>query len=264
MRLCNAGVPRAAAAYMPTWRRDLTNTFILAATITVLFAVIIFFGSLRQQLVPSVSGYEDDEISFNASAPISKGGFLSRLDAQQRRQLVSQVHYVSEIIRSTVPNHAEANRLAYVIVAEALKGKVDPLFVAAVIKSESTFKKNARSYAGAMGLMQIMPDTGRYVSKRMNYAWIGADKLNDPVYNIKLGVSYLKYLEEMYAGNKEFMLIAYNWGPANLSDALKNRSNVPSSTKKYARTIIGDHARWKLDYAQRMPEFQYFDLSNVG
>ena len=264
LQFCNAGLPRAAFATLPAWRRDPSTSFILAASITVIFSIIILAGSLRQAMLPKVAGLEDEELSFSVSAPTSKDGLLSQLNTQQRRQLIGQVHYVAEIIRSTVPNHREANSLAYTIVAEAADARVDPLFVAAVIKSESAFNKIARSYVGALGLMQIMPDTGRYVAKMNNFGWGGVEQLKDPVYNIKLGVAYLKYLSSMYDGNKEFMLIAYNWGPANLSDALKNGSYIPGSTKKYARTIIGNHARWKHDYAQRMPEFQYLSLDHIG
>ncbi|MBN8547724.1 MAG: lytic transglycosylase domain-containing protein [Deltaproteobacteria bacterium] len=264
LRFCNAGMPRSAFTATPAWRRDPSTSFILVASITVIFTVIILVGSLRQSMLPRVTGFEEDEISFSISAPTSKDGFLSRMNTQQRRQLIGQVHYVSELIRNTVPNHREANNLAYAIVAEALNARVDPLFVAAVIKSESTFNKVARSYAGALGLMQLMPDTARYVSKMNSFGWTGTEQLKDPVYNIKLGVAYLKYLSAMYDGNKELMLIAYNWGPANLSEALKNGFSIPGSTKKYASTIIGNHARWKQEYAQRMPEFQYLSLDNVG
>lgn len=263
MQLCNAG-PRVAFGSMPASRRDFSSTFILAATITVIFSVIILAGSFRQTMLPRVETLEDDVLSFTGSAPISKDGFISQMSIQQRRQLLGQVHYVSELIRSAAPNHREANDLAYTIVAEASDARIDPLFVAAVIKSESTFNKTARSYAGALGLMQLMPDTARYVSKMNSWGWTGTEQLKNPSYNIKLGISYLKYLHGMYNGNKELMLSAYNWGPANVSDAMKNGTAIPGSVREYARKIIGNHARWKLDYTQRLPEFQYLSLGNVG
>lgn len=264
VRICNAGVPRAAARSMSVWRRDLSTSFILAASISVLFTIIIVVGSLRQAFLPKISTFEEEDAGYSFSAPLDKESFLARLNTQQQRTVAAKVHYVSEIIRSTVPKNTEVNRLAYAIVAEALQARVDPLFVAAVIKSESTFNKNARSYVGATGLMQLMPETARFISKDVTSGWRGYSQLTDPVYNIRLGIAYLKSLQRMYDGNKELMLIAYNWGPANLNEALKNRLSVPQSTKKYARTIIGDHARWKLEYAQRMNEFQYFDVSAIG
>lgn len=263
LQLCNAGIPRVAFGSMPTGR-NFSTSFILAASISVLFTIIILAGSLRQAMLPKITTYEDEDLSFSSSTPSSKDGFLSQMSLQQRRQLIGQVHYVSELIRASAPNQREVNHLAYTIVAEAADARMDPLFVASVIKSESTFNKTARSYAGALGLMQLMPDTARFVSKMNSWGWFGTEQLKDPSYNIKLGVSYLKYLHAMYNGNKELMLIAYNWGPANLSDALKNGSSIPGSTKKYAHTIIGNHARWKQEYAQRMPEFQYLSLGNVG
>jgi soluble lytic murein transglycosylase len=257
-------MPRAAASCLPTWRRDLSTSFILAASISLVFTIAIVVGSLRQSLLPSIASHSDDSSYFSAGVPVGKESLLARLSMQQRREVAGQVHYVAEIIRSVVPKHQEAHRLAYAIVAEAAEARFDPIFVAAVIKSESTFKKTARSYAGAVGLMQLMPDTARYISKVANIEWLGFSQLNDPSYNIRLGISYLQYLHRLFDGNRELVLIAYNWGPANLSDALKNGSHIPSSTKKYARTIISDHARWKQEYAVRMPEFQYFNLTNVG
>ncbi len=261
VRLANAGIPRAVSAYHPFWRRDLSSSFMLAASIIMVFSIVVVAGTFRQALLPRIESISPDEFAFNASNPVGKDSLMSRLNAQQQRQLAGQVHYVSEIIRTIAPNHEEANRIAYVIVAEGLKAGVDPIFLAAVIKSESTFNKTARSYAGAMGLMQLMPDTARYVTKVHD---LGPGKLTDPSYNIRLGANYLKYLHKMFGGNRELMLIAYNWGPANLNDALRSRSAIPSGPRKYARTIIGDHARWKQEYAQRMPEFQYLSLSSVG
>lgn len=265
VRLCNAGVPRAAASCLPLWRRDLSTSFIFISTICLVFAVVILAGSFRRALLPRVESVVYDDISFSASLPLGKDSLMSRMNAQQKRQLAGQVHYVTEIIRSIVPNHREANKLAYAIVAEGMRASVDPIFIAAVIKSESTFNKAARSYAGALGLMQLMPDTARYVTKLNDFQWHGLSKLtSDPSYNIKLGATYLKYLHNMYGGNRELMLIAYNWGPSNLSYALRNGQSIPSGPKKYARTIISDHARWKQEYAQRLPEFQYLSLANFG
>ena len=158
----------------------------------------------------------------------------------------------------------ERESLAVMIVDESLSAGYDPLFVAAVIKAESTFNNTATSHRGAQGLMQIMPTTGRYISERSQLTWLGAHQLHEPAYNIRLGIAYLKYLEDNFDFDREGMLIAYNWGPTNLSGALKRGSAVPSSSRRYARTILGTHEKWRRDFSTRMARVVDGAVSNVG
>jgi len=157
-----------------------------------------------------------------------------------------QVIYIADLIKGRTGG-IDPLDLAMTIVIESRRSHIDPLFVAAVIKSESSFRTHARSYAGAVGLMQLLPGTGRYISQKKNLGWHGSSRLTDPEYNLRLGVAYLKYLHEQFRGNLEHTLIAYNWGPAKLNDALSRRGHIPSSTVKYARTIISNHKKWKRD-----------------
>jgi hypothetical protein len=154
--------------------------------------------------------------------------------------------------------------LASLIVEESLAAGYDPLFVAAVIKAESTFNNTATSHRGAQGLMQIMPTTGRYISERARLTWLGAHQLNDPAYNVRVGIAYLKYLENNFDFDREGMLIAYNWGPSNLSGALRRGSGVPDSSRRYARTILGTHEKWRRDFSSRMAKLSETSDSNVG
>ena len=94
-----------------------------------------------------------------------------------------------------------------IIYREAKKNNVRPELVAAVVQAESRFKPTARSGAGAMGLMQLVPRTGK---------WMGAKNLNDPVQNIQAGTKYLKYLSERFDGNETKIIAAYNAGEGNV------------------------------------------------
>ena len=188
----------------------------------------------------------------------NKDDFIRHLDAQRAREVAAQSSYVADIIRRTSSlSNQDARRLAEEIVFESRNANLDPLFVAAVIKTESTFKRQAVSSVGATGLMQLMPDTGRYVSERLALDWNEINSLTDPVSNIKLGVAYLKELQESFSGNTERALIAYNWGPANLNRALKEGSQIPESTVKYARNVMRDHKKWQEEFAERAAEFWY-------
>lgn len=94
-----------------------------------------------------------------------------------------------------------------IIYKEAQKNNVRPELVAAMIQQESRFKPTARSGAGALGLMQIVPRTGK---------WMGAKNLMNPSENIQAGTKYLKYLNERFDGNETKVIAAYNAGEGNV------------------------------------------------
>lgn len=96
------------------------------------------------------------------------------------------------------------DRLDALIERSAAAHKVRPDLVRAVIQTESAFDPRARSVKGAMGLMQLMPDTATHY---------GVSDPYDPEENIRGGVSYLRDLLVKYKGNEELALAAYNAGP---------------------------------------------------
>ncbi len=148
---------------------------------------------------------------------------------------------VYAIIKKHSPKHQAPGQLAHAIVNESIRQGVDPLFVAAVIKSESAFNPRARSHKGAQGLMQIMPATGAWLARQQN---IPHGRLSDPGHNLRLGISYLKYLEENFKGDRIFALVAYNWGPGHLDSASGGRRRIPRECMTYALKIINDYKRW--------------------
>lgn len=94
-----------------------------------------------------------------------------------------------------------------VIFSEAKKNNLSPELLAAVVHTESKFNPAARSRVGAVGLMQLVPRTGR---------WMGASNLLDPVQNIGAGAKYLKYLSDRFPGDQQKVVAAYNAGPGNV------------------------------------------------
>ena len=77
---------------------------------------------------------------------------------------------------------------------------VDPYLVAAVIKHESKFRPNAKSTGGALGMMQLMPQTAEWIARQMDEPFT-EDYLYDPALNIRYGVWYLAELEQEFGGN---------------------------------------------------------------
>jgi len=94
-----------------------------------------------------------------------------------------------------------------IIYSEARKNDLPPELVAAVVNAESKFRPAARSQRGAVGLMQLVPRTGR---------WMGANNLNDPAQNIMAGAKYLKYLSDRFDGDQRKVIAAYNAGEGNV------------------------------------------------
>lgn len=104
---------------------------------------------------------------------------------------------------------------------------IDPSLVKAVMKAESNFNPYAVSHKGAQGLMQLMPDTAKLMR---------IDNPFDPDENIKGGTKYLKLLEEIFEGNLELMLAAYNAGP---SKVMEHNMNVPpiEETRNFIKRV---------------------------
>ena len=101
------------------------------------------------------------------------------------------------------------------IVTYADRNHIDPFLVAAVIKNESGFKPGAVSQAGAVGMMQIMPETGEWIAGQMGLSSYRTGHLYDPELNIRMGCWYLSELHYEFRGNMVLQMLAYNAGRGN-------------------------------------------------
>lgn len=103
-----------------------------------------------------------------------------------------------------------------VIERHARKNGLDPLLVAALIRQESQFDPEAVSGAGAIGLMQVMPPTGRQLGRKLRLGTVTARSLRRPAINVAIGTYYLARLLDEHRGRVEAALAAYNAGPARV------------------------------------------------
>ncbi|MFB2893540.1 transglycosylase SLT domain-containing protein [Aerosakkonemataceae cyanobacterium BLCC-F50] len=94
------------------------------------------------------------------------------------------------------------------------KHQLNPLLVTALMRQESRFETDIRSIAGAVGLMQIMPDTGKWVAQQISVKDYNLENPND---NIRLGTWYLDHTHETYNNNSLLAVASYNAGPGNVS-----------------------------------------------
>ena len=145
-------------------------------------------------------------------------------------------------VRHTALPERERRRLARVIVEEARAHDLDPDLVMAVIEVESAGYHLAESHVGALGLMQLLPPTGKEMAERVGIDWKGPDTLFDPVINVRLGTAYLRELADKYEGNVNTALAAYNWGPGRIDRRLARGASVPKLYVEQVRRAADRYA----------------------
>lgn len=133
--------------------------------------------------------------------------------------------------------------------------KLDPALIHAVIRQESRFDLNAKSYSGALGLMQLMPKTAEYIAQKNNYdIRLTTAKLKLPETNMQIGQDYLHYLlnGKYVNGDMVDVLVAYNAGPGNLlkwkrrmgghDDPLLFIESIPvKETRDYVEHVLSNY-----------------------
>ena len=124
-------------------------------------------------------------------------------------------------VNSTKPPWYERLRypLAYeqIVRGHARHYRLDPALLAAVIYAESKFHANARSSSGAIGLMQLLPDTAKGIAVHTGGTAFRVSDLTNPELNVRYGAWYLRHLIEKY-GDERTALAAYNAGQQNVDD----------------------------------------------
>ena len=122
------------------------------------------------------------------------------------------------------------------ILIESKKYGYDPLFLTALIITESSFYNWAKSNRGARGLMQLRPDTAVVLASETSLKWKGTRTLFDPEKNIALGAYYLNKMVSRF-GDLALALEAYNHGPSRLSRYLR-KGYQP---KRYSRKVLKNY-----------------------
>lgn len=142
------------------------------------------------------------------------------------------------------------------------KNKIDPFLIAAIIKNESGFDQKAVSAAGAVGLMQIMPETGRWIAEQMGIDGYTDDALYLSRTNIRMGCWYVGELEHEFKENLTLIMIAYNagrgqtkqWMQENNWDYNFNRiEEIPfPDTRVYVNKVLQDRDKYYLYYKDKI------------
>lgn len=138
----------------------------------------------------------------------------------------------------------EVGKLTDVIYAESKKYQYDPMFVLAIILTESSFKKGQTSNMGAQGLMQVVPFVGKDLAQRSGVDWQGSQTLFEPEVNIKLGTLHL-FEQILEFGDLNKALVAYNLGETRLRGILKRNTPIP---QKYINKVMENYKMLKEKY----------------
>lgn len=143
------------------------------------------------------------------------------------------------------------------IFTNAQEAGIDPYLVMAVIRVESKFRPQAQSVKGAKGLMQLMPETARWVKGQMGEDF-DEEQLFDVHYNTRIGCWYLASLIKGFDGQLHIALAAYNGGPNNVRQWLKediwsgnpeHLSDIPfAETREFVGKVMNDYDTYRQIY----------------
>lgn len=149
---------------------------------------------------------------------------VSNPDWQIEVALESMIHAFASLTSLDVE---EADKIVRLAEAEARQYGIDPFRILAFIVAESWGNPRARSWAGARGLMQIMPATGRVIAREREEEWGGIKSLYNMEINISYGVWYYHHLLKVFQDNEMAAIAAYNWGPQHIKWRMKKGRQLP-------------------------------------
>lgn len=149
-------------------------------------------------------------------------------------------------VKNRLPGtHADqAGALTRTILHESRAYGFDPVFVLAIIETESQWNPNAIGSVGEIGLMQIRPETAEWISDKLQMPWIGPESLKNPVVNVRIGIAYVAWLRQQMGRNSVKYVSAYNMGPKAVRRMIaaklrpkEYRERVLSNYEEFYRTV---------------------------
>jgi len=177
----------------------------------------------------SISHWHDEVYE---SSELERKSFVQAYDEQVRNRILKVIS-----LYKTGLQEDNIGRVSDSIIGESRKYGYDPLFLTALIITESSFYNWARSNRGALGLMQIRPRTGRALANEVEIGWEGTPTLYQPEANIAMGAYYLNKLVRRF-GDLALALEAYNRGPTQVA---RNLRNGQQRSKRYSQRVFKNY-----------------------
>ena len=140
----------------------------------------------------------------------------------------------------------------HIVTGHAENYDLDPALLAAVIYRESKFDAQARSSSGAIGLMQLLPDTAKGIALHTGGTQFEVSDLLDPEINVRYGAFYLRRLLNKY-GDVRLALAAYNAGQANVDEwRAENKGIAFPETRQYVDEVLAARDIYAKTYADEL------------
>lgn len=237
------------AAHDLLLRNKFANAMVTADEVKYLKGFALDKLNRKTEAITAYSSIKDSISSYYGGLASEKLRVLNAGNQIQRTSSVSAnltreypVMYRAELLRS----------------AKSLK--IDPRFVLAIMKQESSFRANAKSPAAARGLLQLVFDTALKYNKKAGYANLNPDDLYQPSVNIAIGMVYIADLKDEFGGLYEAIAASYNGGEDNAVRWL-NRSKPKDAgiftaevgfaeTKNYVYKVMGNYRVYRELYTE--------------
>ncbi len=191
-----------------------------------------------------------------ASLPVSATSYYSGLAADKTRT-ESGVRLISQVSPTSFPIKFREE-----VLAAAKPRKIDPRFVLAIMKQESSFRPAVKSPSAARGLLQLVIDTAMKYNKKAGYPTLQPDDLYDPRTNIAIGCEYIADLKQQFGGLYEAIAASYNGGEDNAQRWLdRSRPKEPgifasevgfAETKNYVFKVMNNYRAYKALYDENL------------
>jgi hypothetical protein len=172
------------------------------------------------------------------------------VEAAVERPRLEYVHPDQQIIDAVLTRRAPGlgltlrQQLGHAIAEEATRAGYDPLLILAIIDVESDFQEEAVSNKGARGLMQIQPTTLHFVAQKHGLKLSREEVASDQALNVRLGIRYLRDLQDRFGGDLDLALMAYNGGPTKIRAALKEKGGL-EPFRRYPQLVRRDFRRFR-------------------
>lgn len=166
----------------------------------------------------------EDQIVRISHAKELLGRYYKGSSVQSAEKIDDLPMAIREHIKRLLPKKfkSQAKLIADTIIDQANAHELDPVFVMAVIQTESGFRPHAKGSHGEIGLMQLKPDTAEWIAKSNHLKWTGPATLKNPVDNIIIGVAYISQLRGKLDRQAAKYVSAYNMGLSKMRRLAKN------------------------------------------
>ena len=194
---------------------------------------------------------------------------VSRMSAAQKRVAARLAHnwqwHFTAIVTTAKARHFSDLDLRFPLLyqrevnRESKRQRLNPSLVYGVMRRESAFREAAVSPAGALGLMQLMPDTARMMTKKLGMQKLSRSQIKKAHFNIKLGSGYLRQVLDKYDNHEILATASYNAGPHRVKKWLPEDNVLPADiwvdsitfdeTRNYVKAVLfySTIFDWKLD-----------------